>query len=151
MKYAKDYYNGVKDWGAEAFEKRQKQVSKCRCKKKQKPKPTNVKPQGRVKDKASAPHDNKVCDKCPHPVAGPAVQGSPNVFVNKRPALRVNSKGQHNASDSHNGTPNTWVAKTGSTSVFINGQPAHRMADATEHIGGGTGQLMEGSPNVLVG
>lgn len=34
--------------------------------------------------------------------------------------------------------------------VFINGKGAHRMSDQNRHCGG-TGQLVEGSPNVIVG
>jgi hypothetical protein len=34
--------------------------------------------------------------------------------------------------------------------VFINGKGAHRMGDPTRHCGG-IGQLIEGSPNVIVG
>jgi uncharacterized Zn-binding protein involved in type VI secretion len=38
----------------------------------------------------------------------------------------------------------------GSKTVFINGMGAHRMGDMTKHCGG-VGQLITGSPNVLVG
>jgi hypothetical protein len=68
------------------------------------------------------------------------------VNVNRRPALRIDDPGIHAACC---GT-NTWTAKTGSATVFINGKGAHRMGDQTRHCGG-MGQLVEGSPNVIVG
>jgi hypothetical protein len=46
--------------------------------------------------------------------------------------------------------PNTWTATKGSLTVFINGKGAHRMGDQNRHCGG-IGQLVEGSPNVIVG
>jgi hypothetical protein len=46
--------------------------------------------------------------------------------------------------------PNTWTATQGSLTVFINGKGAHRMGDQNRHCGG-MGQLVEGSPNVIVG
>lgn len=102
--------------------------------------------QGRLGDKANAPVDAHGCVACPHPTTGPAIQGSPDVNVNRRPALRIDDPGAHMACC---GT-NTWVAKTGSATVFINGKGAHRMGDQTRHCGG-MGQLIEGSPNVMVG
>jgi hypothetical protein len=45
---------------------------------------------------------------------------------------------------------NTWKATQGSLTVFINGKAAHRMGDQNRHCGG-MGQLVEGSPNVIVG
>jgi hypothetical protein len=68
------------------------------------------------------------------------------VLVNKRPALRVDDVGIHAACC---GT-NTWQARTGSETVFIDGRSAHRQTDQTRHCGG-NGQLVEGSPNVIVG
>jgi uncharacterized Zn-binding protein involved in type VI secretion len=86
------------------------------------------------------------CPACPHPGIGPAISGSFHVFVNKRPALRVDDVGIHTACCS----ANTWQAKTGSETVFIDGRAAHRQGDRTKHCGG-DGQLIEGSPNVIVG
>jgi len=77
---------------------------------------------------------------------GPAIQGSPDVSVNRRPALRVDDPGVHTACCGLN----TWTANAGSTTVFINGKSAHRMGDPTRHCGG-MGRLVEGSPNVIVG
>jgi uncharacterized Zn-binding protein involved in type VI secretion len=102
--------------------------------------------QGRLGDKASAPIDAHGCPACPHPAIGPAIQGSPNVKVNRRPALRVDDPGIHMACCG----PNTWTATKGSMTVFINGKAAHRMGDQNRHCGG-MGTLIEGSLNVIVG
>lgn len=101
--------------------------------------------QGRLGDKANVPLDAHGCPACPHPAIGPAIQGSPNVNVNRRPALRVGDPGIHTACC---GT-NTWIATKGSLTVFINGKGAHRMGDQNRHCGG-MGQLVEGSHNVIV-
>jgi uncharacterized Zn-binding protein involved in type VI secretion len=45
---------------------------------------------------------------------------------------------------------NTWTAKVGSSTVFINSKAAHRMGDQDQHCGG-SGQMIEGSTNVIVG
>lgn len=102
--------------------------------------------QGRLGDKASVPIDSHGCPGCPHPGVGPAIAGSPDVNVNKRPALRVGDPGLHAACC---GT-NTWTARRGSRSVFINGKAAFRQSDPSGHCGG-SGSLIEGSPNVIVG
>jgi uncharacterized Zn-binding protein involved in type VI secretion len=103
-------------------------------------------PQGRLGDKANCPSDTHGCPGCAHAVIGPAIAGSTDVNVNKRPALRVGDPGQHAACCK----ANTWSAAKGSGTVFINGKPAHRLGDDTLHCGG-KGQLVEGSNNVLVG
>lgn len=102
--------------------------------------------QGRVGDKSKAPVDAHGGSCCPHTVEGPAKQGSPNVFVNSKAALRVGDPGVHAACCG----PNTWQAVKGSKSVYINSKPAHRLDDLTIHCGG-QGQLIEGSDNVLIG
>jgi hypothetical protein len=43
-----------------------------------------------------------------------------------------------------------WTAVKGSATVLINNMPAHRMGDTDMHCGG-VGQLIEGSPDVIVG
>jgi len=105
-----------------------------------------VPPQGRLGDKSQAASDAHGCPLCPHSVFGPSIQGSPDVLVNNRPALRLGDPGTH--------TPccggNTWIAQKGSATVLINGKPAHRMGDMVQHCGG-VGQLIEGSPDVIVG
>lgn len=103
-------------------------------------------PQGRLGDKSFAPADGHGCPACPHPVIGPAVQGSPNVLVNYRPAVRVGDMGIHAACCGSN----TWTAVKGSGTVLINNKPAHRMGDKDQHCGG-SGNLIEGSPDVIVG
>ena len=101
---------------------------------------------GRLGDKSKADVDAHGCPACPHKVEGPAVQGSPDVMVNNRPALRVGDMGIHAACCG----PNTWVATMGSVTVFINNLPAHRKGDMDAHCGG-IGKLAEGSDDVIVG
>ncbi|MCA9516225.1 MAG: hypothetical protein KC635_14880 [Myxococcales bacterium] len=102
--------------------------------------------QGRVSDNAHCGADAHGCPACPHAVTGPGVSGSPNVFVNALPALRVGDPGIHAACCG----PNTWEAVEGAPSVFMNGKKAHRKGDGTKHCGG-DGELVVGSPNVFVG
>lgn len=101
---------------------------------------------GRLGDKSQVPADSHGCPGCPHPSVGPAVSGSGNVNINGRPALRVGDQGIHAACCG----PNTWEAVQGARGVFINGKAAHRLGDADRHCGG-TGKLIEGSPNVFIG
>lgn len=103
-------------------------------------------PQGRLGDLAQIPADAHGCPACPHPAVGPAIAGSTNVLTNGMPSLRVGDPGIHAACCG----PNTWSAKTGSATVLINGRKAHRLSDMTKHCGG-MGQLIIGSPNVIVG
>ncbi|NUN16650.1 MAG: hypothetical protein HUU55_23735 [Myxococcales bacterium] len=102
--------------------------------------------QGRVGDRAQCPSDSHGCPSCAHPVIGPAVGGSPNVFVNSKSALRVSDPGVHAACCG----ANTWNATTGAPGVFFNGMKAHRKGDATKHCGG-SGKLVQGSSDVFVG
>lgn len=103
-------------------------------------------PAGRLGDKAKAPVDAHGCPACPHAVMGPAIIGSPTVFVNGMPALRVGDVGVHAACCAMN----MFMAEKGSTVIFIDGKPAHRKGDKTKHCGG-PGTLIEGSPNVVFG
>ena len=103
-------------------------------------------PQARLGDKSNVPADAHGCPACPHPAIGPAIEGSPDVNVNSRPAVRVGDHGIHAACCG----PNMWEAQTGSMTVFINGKQAHRLGDMDRHCGG-IGQMIEGSPNVIVG
>ncbi|HSD87253.1 MAG TPA: PAAR domain-containing protein [Kofleriaceae bacterium] len=103
-------------------------------------------PQARLGDLSQVPADAHGCPACPHPAVGPAIQGSPNVKVNKRPAIRVGDKGVHAACC--NG--NNWTAQAGSATVFINNQKAHRQGDADQHCGG-MGRMIQGSENVVTG
>ncbi len=102
--------------------------------------------QGRMNDLAMADADSHGCPACPHPVIGPAIIGSPTVYVNGLPALRVSDFGTHAACCG----PNMWQAGDGSSTVFYNFLPAHRMGDLTIHCGG-VGRLVTGSPDVDVG
>lgn len=103
-------------------------------------------PQGRLGDKSFCGSDSHGCLACSHPVTGPATAGSANVLVNNKPALRLNDPGVHSGCCG----PNTWIAVKGSGTVMINNLPAHRLGDMDQHCGG-VGNLIEGSPNVLVG
>jgi len=102
--------------------------------------------QARLGDKAEAKADAHGCPVCPHPTVGPAIVGSTDVFVNNMPALRVGDTGVHAACCG----PNMWTASAGSGSVFINYMAAVRKGDATQHCGG-TGEIIDGSSDVLVG
>lgn len=100
----------------------------------------------RLGDKAQISLDAHGCPACPHPGVGPAIAGSPDVNVNRRPAIRYGDPGIHMACC---GT-NTWSAAQGSQTVFINHQPAVRIGDQTRHCGG-MGAIIEGSQNVIIG
>ncbi|HXU67956.1 MAG TPA: PAAR domain-containing protein [Polyangia bacterium] len=101
---------------------------------------------GRLGDKAQIQADAHGCPGCPHPGIGPAISGSANVLINGRPALRVDDAGIHAACCGGN----MWQAAQGSATVFINGKAAHRMNDPSRHCGG-TGKLIEGSADVIIG
>lgn len=103
-------------------------------------------PQGRVGDNAFNPADAHGCPACPHPVTGPALAGSTDTLINGMPALRIGDSGMHAACCG----PNQWKAAAGSGTVKINNIPAHRLGDQTAHCGG-VGNLIVGSPNVIVG
>lgn len=103
-------------------------------------------PQGRLGDNAFIPADVHGCPACPHPCTGPAMSGSPDVLVNGMMALRIGDPGLHAACCG----PNQWKAAAGSGTVRINNIPAHRLGDMTAHCGG-VGNLIVGSPNVIVG
>ncbi|HVV86843.1 MAG TPA: PAAR domain-containing protein [Kofleriaceae bacterium] len=103
-------------------------------------------PQCRLGDKSQVPADAHGCPACPHPAIGPAIIGSPDVNVNKMPATRVDDIGVHMACCG----PNMWTAKAGSGTVFINNKAAHRLGDQDTHCGG-SGQMVEGSANVMTG
>jgi uncharacterized Zn-binding protein involved in type VI secretion len=103
-------------------------------------------PQCRLGDKSQVPADGHGCLACPHTCIGPAVMGSPDVFVNNRPAVRVTDNGTHAACCG----PNTWIAAKGSSVVMINGLAAHRKGDQDTHCGG-VGAMVEGSDDVETG
>jgi uncharacterized Zn-binding protein involved in type VI secretion len=103
-------------------------------------------PQARLGDKSQVPTDAHGCPACPHPCIGPAIQGSPDVYVNGRPAVRVGDQGMHAACCG----PNMWKAAAGSGTVFINNLAAHRLGDQDTHCGG-NGKMIEGSDTVFTG
>ncbi|MGP9633797.1 PAAR domain-containing protein [Halomonas sp. AOP43-A1-21] len=73
----------------------------------------------------------------------PNIEGSPNVFVNGKPAHRVGDAWAVHCcgSSCHGGQ-----AATGSPNVFVNGKPKCRIKDAVN-----CGSMMAtGSPNVFV-
>ena len=51
--------------------------------------------QGRLGDLSQIQACAHGCPACPHPAVGPAIIGSPDVNVNKMPALRVDDTGMH--------------------------------------------------------
>lgn len=99
----------------------------------------------RLGDKAKGT-DGHGCKECIHTVVGPAVQGSPDVIINGKPAIRKGDGGIHALCCG----PNTWNAAGGSQTVIVNGKPAFRLHDKTTHCGG-VGQAIEGSANVIIG
>jgi uncharacterized Zn-binding protein involved in type VI secretion len=101
---------------------------------------------GRVGDQAYAPRDAHSCSLCSHAVFGPAAEGSPNVLINGRRALRIGDLGKHSTCCG----PNRWRASKGASHVKINDRLAHRQHDATHHCGG-MGELVHGSADVLIG
>lgn len=103
-------------------------------------------PAGRLGDRAQSVHAHG-CPACPHDVTGPAITGSPNVFVNDRPALRVGDQGVAAACCGSN----LWRAAEGTSSVHINDRQAHRKGDRTVHCETAYGRLIDGSPDVRFG
>jgi uncharacterized Zn-binding protein involved in type VI secretion len=99
----------------------------------------------RLGDKAQVQADAHGCPSCPHPGTGPIVVGSPDVFTNSKPQARKNDLGIHAICCG----PNNYTINAGSPTVYVNGQPAARMQDKTKHCGG-SGQIIEGSPDVLL-
>ena len=99
----------------------------------------------RLGDKSQVAADAHGCPACPHPGIGPIVTGSPDVFVNGRPAARKDDLGIHAVCCG----PNNFTIKGGSPTVYVNGKPFARMNDQTQHCGG-SGPIVEGSPDVNV-
>lgn len=77
--------------------------------------------------------------------ARPLVEGSPNVFINGRPAGRVGDHYSAHGCIVHGSHQD--VITEGSSTVFINGRPAARVGDAVS-IGGSVAQ---GSGDVFIG
>lgn len=100
----------------------------------------------RQTDKAFVPADAHGCPACPHPANGPATVGSPDVLINGLQAMRVGDPGVHMVCCG----PNQWKVAAGSSTVFVNNKPVARLGDKTAHCGG-SGSLISGSTNVIVG
>jgi len=105
-----------------------------------------VPPSMRLGDMAMIPADAHGCPACPHPAVGPAVQGSTNVNINSRPAIRLQDIGIHAVCCGMN----MWTATAGSGTVNINSKAAIRLGDSTTHCGG-SGQVIQGSADVITG
>lgn len=99
----------------------------------------------RIGDKAQGV-DSHGCKRCSHTVIGPAVQGSTDIIINGKPAVRLGDSGIHTGCCG----PNTWKAAGGSSTVIMNGKPAFRLSDPTIHCGG-PGALITASSDVIVG
>lgn len=102
-------------------------------------------PATRTGHESRNPADSHGAKCCPHSVIGPAVSGSPNVFLEGLPMLRVGDPGVHSACCASN----SWQCAAGSTDVFVNGIPAVRRGDATRHCGG-AGAMVNGSTTVFL-
>jgi uncharacterized Zn-binding protein involved in type VI secretion len=102
---------------------------------------------GRLGDEATRPDNAPSCPACKRVKEGPSKKGSPDVFINGQPVLRVGDRGNHAEACS---CKSAWRAKTGSSTVTINGMPMHRVGDEIEQ-GEAVGQLITGSSDVEVG
>ncbi len=76
----------------------------------------------------------------------PAIEGSPDVFINGKPAFRVNDALASHGCPAH-APAHSRAAAVGSATVNINGQPAVRIGDA---ISCG-GVMISGSSDVIIG
>ncbi len=81
-------------------------------------------------------------DACP---AVPLEVGSSNVFINNKPAGRLNDTYESHGCIVH--SPHHDYISSGSTTVFINNLPAGRVGDSVEIAG----NVAEGSSNVFIG
>ena len=99
----------------------------------------------RLGDNAQVAADAHGCPACPHPGVGPIVAGSPDVFINKLPAARVDDPGVHAACCG----PNTYNIVKGSPTVYVNKKPLARLNDKTKHCGG-DGPIIAASADVLI-
>lgn len=77
----------------------------------------------------------------------PATGGSPDVYVNDRPLMRVGDSYAPHACVAGHAGPHGRALAAGSATVFINGKPAGRIGDAIDC--GGNAQT--GSGDVFIG
>ncbi len=99
----------------------------------------------RLGDKAQVEADAHGCPACPHPGVGPIVTASTDVSINGKGAARQDDLGIHAVCCG----PNNFSISRGSPTVYVNGKPLARMNDRTKHCGG-TGPIIEGSPDVYI-
>ena len=78
---------------------------------------------------------------------GKVLIGAATVFIEGRPAARLNETGVGNGCIG----PNTFTIWTGSSSVFIEGRQAVRLGDRTLHCGMAPGVVTTGAASVLIG
>lgn len=77
----------------------------------------------------------------------PATGGSPNVFVNGKPLMRVGDAYVAHPCVVGHAPPHGRALAAGSATVFVNGQPAGRTGDAIDC----GGSASSGSGNVFIG
>jgi len=93
-------------------------------------------------------HPTKTGKKHPGgPVSGTIKSGSPNVFVNGKPAARVGDTVYETCS-CRNG--NGKISQ-GSSTVFVNGKPKARLSDKVNEHTDRDGKITSSSNNVFVG
>lgn len=82
---------------------------------------------------------------CPHGVSGPIAEGSPNTFTNGLKQARDGDQVTHNCPHCGIG----WIQASSET-VFVNGKKIARLGDVVTYPGG-SGVIVESSPNVFAG
>jgi uncharacterized Zn-binding protein involved in type VI secretion len=81
---------------------------------------------------AAARKDDIGSDHACHFPQTPAIEGSPDVTINGKPAVRVGDAFEAHACPEGHAPKHERRLKDGSPSVFINGQPAGRVGDAID-------------------
>ncbi len=74
---------------------------------------------------------------------GPAIEGSPNVFINGQGSVRIGDRVESHGDSPHSPTP---AMVQGSSTVLVNGLGKVRAGDAAA-----CGHVITGSANVIVG
>ena len=104
-------------------------------------------PAARLGDQVTAPPHGHGCPACPHPHAGPIIDGAASVLIEGKPAARKGDKGTAAACCG----PNTFEIAKGSATVLIEGKPAARVDDKTLHCGIAPGKIVSGATTVQIG
>ncbi len=86
----------------------------------------------RVGSTANVPADSHGCPACPHNCTGPALTGTPPVFLNGTRLLPVGSTGRHKNCCGDN----TFVVTGGDAEVKFHGKPLAVKGSPTKHCGG---------------